>query len=82
MDYTIRKPTVGDMRAIYALDVPENEVPFKIAERCILVDGQPIGEARLNEMNCDDFEMLMAEINATKKNSRPLKEISTRSQAI
>lgn len=65
--YTTKKPTVGDMRRIYSSNLPEVEIPFKLAECCILKDGQPISEAELNAMPIDEFERLMAEINAEKK---------------
>ena len=67
MKYTIRKPTVGDLRSINASEISESEMPFKLAERCILADGKPIGEEGLNNLPVDVFEGLMAEINQSKK---------------
>lgn len=65
--YQTRKPTVGDMREIYAENVPPEMISFALAERCIMIDGQPIGADGLNRLPLDEFEKLMVEINVEKK---------------
>lgn len=65
--YTTKKATVGDLRAVMAASATEEETSFLIAERCILVDGEPIGAERLDALDIETFERLMEEVNAAKK---------------
>lgn len=67
MNYTIKTPTVGIMRELYAKGFTELEMPFELAQRCILLDGQPITREQLDEMEISTFEKLMLEINEKKK---------------
>jgi hypothetical protein len=67
MNYTIRKPTVGDMRAIYNETDDQSQVSFLLAERCILLDNKPIGKEGLDKMDLDVFEGLIEQVYPGKK---------------
>ena len=67
MNYTIRKPTVGDMRAIYSQTSNPEDISFLLAERCILLDGNPIGREALDNLELDEFEILIEQIYPAKK---------------
>lgn len=67
MNYTIKKPTVGDMRQIYQETTSQNDISFLLAERCILLNGVPIGKTKLDQLPLDEFEKLIAEIMPEKK---------------
>ena len=66
-NYTVKSPTVGDLRAIRKSSKDgDDDIEFMIAERCILEDGKPIGSDKLNVMDLGTFEKLMSQINVKK----------------
>lgn len=67
MEYTIKPPTVGDIRAVNTPDTSDEERAYKLAERCILNNGSPVGEAGLNEIPFSQFQTLIKDLLAAKK---------------
>lgn len=67
--YTVKKPTVGDMRKVLGRDdIEQGEVLFLLAELCILKDGEPVGREGLNGIPWDECEPLLEQLNTAKKN--------------
>jgi hypothetical protein len=66
MDYTTRTLKVKDLRELRAAGTAEGDFAFKVAARCIQVDGRAITDAELDDMEATDFERLVAEINRPK----------------
>ena len=64
--YSVRRPTVGDLRAVYAAGADSGQTMFVLAERCMMIDGSPIGRERLDALETDVFEKLMTEMNAPR----------------
>lgn len=66
--YTVKKPTVGDMRQVLGRDdIEQGDTLFLIAEMCILKDGVPVGREGLNAIPWDECAPLLEELNTTKK---------------